>query len=99
MWAVDIVDSQARNVVLSRDRFSIKPLYIFKSRGEFYFGSEIKQLLPLLPTRELNPGVMTAYLAQGLLDHDVDTFFRGITRVPAGTNVIIWLDSGAIEER
>ena len=99
MWAFAIVDSQARKVVLSRDRFSIKPLYIFQAKGELYFGSEIKQLLPLLPTRELNAGVMTAYLAQGLLDHEVETFFRGITRVPAAHNVIISLDSGAIEER
>jgi asparagine synthase (glutamine-hydrolysing) len=99
MWAFAIVDGQARKVVLSRDRFSIKPLYIFKAKGELYFGSEIKQLLPLLPTRELNASVMTAYLAQGLLDHDVETFFRGISRVPPGTNVIISLDSGAIEEK
>ncbi len=103
MWAFAIVDSRARKVVLSRDRFSIKPLYLLKSNGELYFGSEIKQLLPLLPALELNAGAMTAYLAQGLLDHDVETFFRGITRVPAGTNVIISLDSGnisgTIEER
>ncbi len=99
MWAFAIVDSRARKVVLSRDRFSIKPLYLFKSNGELYFGSEIKQLLPLLPALELNAGAMTAYLAQGLLDHDVETFFRGITRVPPATNVIISLDSGAIEER
>jgi asparagine synthase (glutamine-hydrolysing) len=96
MWAFAIVDSRARKVVLSRDRFSIKPLYLFKSNGELYFGSEIKQLLPLLPALELNAGAMTAYLAQGLLDHDVETFFRGITRVPPGTNVIISLDSGTI---
>jgi asparagine synthase (glutamine-hydrolysing) len=99
MWAFAIVDSRARKVVLSRDRFSIKPLYLFKSNGELYFGSEIKQLLPLLPSRELNAGTMTAYLAQGLLDHDVETFFHGITRVQAGTNVVIALDSGTIEER
>ena len=99
MWAFAIVDSRARKVILSRDRFSIKPLYLFKSTGNLYFASEIKQLLPLLPARELNTTTMTAYLTQGLLDHDVDTFFRGITRVPAGTNVIISLDSGVIEER
>ncbi len=99
MWAFAIVDSRARKVVLSRDRFSIKPLYLFKSNGELYFGSEIKQLLPLLPALELNAGAMTAYLAQGLLDHDVETFFRGITRVQPGTNVIISLDSDTIEER
>jgi asparagine synthase (glutamine-hydrolysing) len=99
MWAFAIVDSRARKVVLSRDRFSIKPLYLFKSNGELYFGSEIKQLLPLLPALELNAGAMTAYLAQGLLDHDVETFFRGITRVPPRTNVIISLDSDTIEER
>ena len=99
MWAFAIVDTRARKVVLSRDRFSIKPLYLFKSNGELYFSSEIKQLLPLLPALELNAGAMTAYLAQGLLDHDVETFFRGITRVPPGTNVIISLDPGTIEER
>jgi len=99
MWAFAIVDSHARKVVLSRDRFSIKPLYIFKAKGALYFGSEIKQLLPLLPARELNASIMTAYLAQGLLDHDVETFFRGITRVPPSTSVIISLDSGAIEEK
>ena len=99
MWAFAIVDSNARKVVLSRDRFSIKPLYLFKSNGELYFGSEIKQLLPLLPALELNAGAMTAYLAQGLLDHDVETFFRGISRVSAGTNVIVSLDSGTVEER
>ena len=99
MWAFAIVDSNARKVVLSRDRFSIKPLYLFKSNGELYFGSEIKQLLPLLPALELNAGAMTAYLAQGLLDHDVETFFRGITRVLPGTNVIISLDSDTIEEK
>jgi asparagine synthase (glutamine-hydrolysing) len=99
MWALAIVDSHARKVVLSRDRFSIKPLYIFKAEGALYFGSEIKQLLPLLPARELNASIMTAYLAQGLLDHDVETFFRGITRVPPSTSVIISLDSGAIEEK
>jgi len=99
MWAFAIVDTHARKVVLSRDRFSIKPLYLFKSNGELYFGSEIKQLLPLLPALELNAGAMTAYLAQGLLDHDVETFFRGITRVQPGTNVIISLDSDTIEER
>ena len=99
MWAFAIVDSHARKVILSRDRFSIKPLYLFKSTGCLYFASEIKQLLPLLSARELNPNTMTAYLAQGLLDHDADTFFRGITRVPAATNVIISLDSGAVEEQ
>jgi len=99
MWAFAIVDTRARKVVLSRDRFSIKPLYLFKSNGELYFGSEIKQLLPLLPARELNAGAMTAYLAQGLLDHEVETFFRGITRVAPGTNVIISLDSDSIEEK
>lgn len=99
MWAFAIVDIPARKVVLSRDRFSIKPLYLFQSKGKFYFGSEIKQLLPLLPARELNVRAMTAYLTQGLLDHDVETFFRGITRIPAATNVIVSLDSGTVEEK
>lgn len=98
MWAFAIVDIPARKIVLSRDRFSIKPLYICKTKDEIYFGSEIKQLLPILPARELNSSAMAGYLAQGLLDHEVETLFCGISRIRPGTNVIISLDSGTTEK-
>src|SRR5712692_7955051 len=91
MWAIAIADLPARRVVLSRDRFSIKPLYVLAQDDEFYFASESKQLLPLVPKREPHLGVLSTFLAQGLLDHSQDTLFRGITRVPPKTNLTVSL--------
>ncbi len=98
MWAFAIADVPTRRVVLSRDRFSIKPLYLLRVDGCIYFASEIKQLLPLLPERCLNEETMSAFLAQGLLDHSPETFFAGIVRAPASTNIVISLDAGDVRE-
>jgi asparagine synthase (glutamine-hydrolysing) len=98
MWAFAVADMPARRVVLSRDRFSIKPLYLLRVDGCIYFASEIKQLLPLLPERRLNREIMSAFLAQGLLDHSCETFFDGIVRAPSSTNIVISLDTGDVRE-
>lgn len=94
MWALAIADAPNHRIVLSRDRFSIKPLYILSVQGCTYFASEIKQLLPLLPSRRLNMKVMSAFLCQGLLDHSRETFFEGIARAAPRRNIIISLDTG-----
>ena len=98
MWAFAIADVPRRRVVLSRDRFSIKPLYVLQLGGCIYFASEIKQLLPLLPERRLNAEIMSVFLAQGLLDHSRETFFEGIVRAPSSTNIIISLDGEDVRE-
>ena len=98
MWAFAIADVPKRRMVLSRDRFSIKPLYLLKRDGCVYFASEIKQLLPLLPVRRLNEPVMSAFLSQGLLDHSLETFYDGIVKLAPRTNMTIFLDTGEIRE-
>ena len=99
MWAFILVDTRRRRIVLSRDRFSIKPLYILRLERHLYVASEIKQLLPLLPTRKLNETVMSQFLVQGMLDHCRDTFFSGIRRAPARTNVLIDLRKKEVAEK
>ncbi|OQZ06942.1 MAG: hypothetical protein B6D36_02465, partial [Planctomycetes bacterium UTPLA1] len=42
MWALAIYDPAAGRVVLSRDRFGIKPLHLTRTRNAIAFGSEIK---------------------------------------------------------
>jgi len=96
MWAFALVDRPARRVVLSRDRFSIKPLYYTRVGSRVYFASEIKQLLPLLPGRRMNEKVMAAYLSQALLDHTPETFFEGVYRVPPKTSLLLSMDDGTI---
>lgn len=81
MWAFAIYDVQNNLVVLSRDRFSIKPFYKYQSKNRFYFSSEIKQLIPLLDSKEIEFQTMQNFLQQGLLEIDEKTFFQGIERI------------------
>jgi asparagine synthase (glutamine-hydrolysing) len=99
MWAFALVDIPRRRVVLSRDRFSIKPLYLANVGNRIYFGSEIKQLLPLIPALHINAEVMCTFLAQGLMDHSSETFFNGISQVPPKTNVVIDFTNGAVRHK
>jgi asparagine synthase (glutamine-hydrolysing) len=93
MWAFAITDLARRSIILSRDRFSIKPLY-FTNRGDgkFFFASEVKQLLPLLDSVDVNADVMMNFLGQKLLDHSPETFFKGINRLEPKTNLVISLE-------
>lgn len=96
MWALAVVDLPGRCVVLSRDRFSIKPLFYTLQGRRVYFASEIKQLLPMQAQRRMNTQVMQAYLSQSLLDHTAETFFEGVHRVPAKSSLLLSMDDGAI---
>src|SRR5262249_11062458 len=49
MWALAIWDSDARRLLLSRDRFGVKPLYLHRSKERLIFASEVKALLALEP--------------------------------------------------
>jgi asparagine synthase (glutamine-hydrolysing) len=84
MWALLLYDAGKNVVVASRDRFSIKPLYMAEAGQTLYFASEIKQLKSL-GTLRLSPNddVLKAYLNQGLIDHSPRTFYSEIDRFPA----------------
>ncbi len=100
MWAFAILDLRHRRLVLSRDRFGIKPLHYVSAGDRFAFGSEIKQLLevPWVP-RSLNERAVYDYLRYELTDVGPETFFAGIRRLPAGSTLVLPLDGGNHEER
>ncbi len=85
MWAFALYDSAAKELILSRDRFGVKPLYYFEDGEKFIFASEIKALLtvPGVPRRAFLP-VVSDYLLAGLQDHRPETFFAGIKQLPPG---------------
>lgn len=84
MWALAILDMARRRLVLSRDRFGLKPLYVARHRGALYFASEIKGLLavPGMP-RDPLASTVARFLRTGLADIDGGTFFDGIDPFPA----------------
>jgi asparagine synthase (glutamine-hydrolysing) len=88
MWAFVIADLNEKKLILSRDRFSIKPLYYAEDNDKFYFASEIKQIIPLIQSPCLNREVMFKFLEQGLLDYDNQTFYQQIYKLPPKSNLV-----------
>jgi asparagine synthase (glutamine-hydrolysing) len=81
MWSFAIFDAERQILLLSRDRFGEKPLYLMRTPHGLYFGSEVKFLAALSGTR-LRPDVahLNRYLSLGYKSlYKVDrTFFEGV---------------------
>jgi asparagine synthase (glutamine-hydrolysing) len=97
MWAFAIIDRRARTILLSRDRFGIKPLYYARTGEALYFASEIKALLAV-PALQVEPNeeVVRRFLLDGRVDYSERTFFRGITRLPPAHNLLVRLDADLV---
>ena len=99
MWAFAVHDRQRQLLFCSRDRFGIKPFNYIDNARLFAFGSEIKQLLELVPQRVANSDVMYTFLITGLLDYSEDTFFQDVRKLLPGYNLLVDLKTGTIECR
>lgn len=55
-WALALWDSNARRLILSRDRIGVRPLFVREDRGRVWFASEVKAIFadPSVP-REMDP--------------------------------------------
>lgn len=82
MWAVCIADSQQNKLVVSRDRFGIKPLYFHKHAHGISFFSEIKQILQTDYSKSINQNVIRDFLESAVLDASEQTFFKDIHKFP-----------------
>jgi asparagine synthase (glutamine-hydrolysing) len=60
MFAFAVWDGE--RLFAARDRFGIKPFYYAIVNGTFYFASEIKALLPILPEIATDPDALAEYL-------------------------------------
>jgi len=94
MWAMSILDLEKGKLILSRDRFGIKPLYYLEKEGSLAFSSEIKPLLVL-------PGMKTQwqreklvqFLVYGATSDPCETFFKGISAVKPGSYLTFDLET------
>jgi asparagine synthase (glutamine-hydrolysing) len=90
IWAFAIWDSAEESLLLSRDRFGVKPLYLAESGGTLAVASEIKALRTL-PWVSPNPdsGAIRDYLLDGSVDRGTKTFFADIERFPAAHGLLV----------
>ena len=85
MFAFAIYDLDKRQLLLARDRFGVKPLFMARlSDGGLAFASELKGLLthPLL-RRRINPHALDAYMAWGYVP-DSQSILAGVEKLAAG---------------
>jgi len=86
MWSFALWDAPRQRLFCARDRFGEKPFYYYLGTRCFVFGSEIKQILQYPGVRrEANDSTVFAYLEHGLQDHSSETFFKGISQLPAAS--------------
>jgi asparagine synthase (glutamine-hydrolysing) len=88
MWAIVILDLRRNRLVVSRDRFGIKPLlWAIDDDGAMLFASEIKQILAARGSRapRSNRALITMFLHGQRYPTTEETFFEGIRSVPPAT--------------
>jgi len=62
IFAFAIYDKKEDEILIVRDQFGVKPLYIYEGDDVLLFGSEIKTFLPSNINKKLSPAAFTNYL-------------------------------------
>ena len=91
MFAFVLYDRSSDTIFAARDRFAVKPLYVWRApSGLVAFASEIKQFtgLPGWQPR-LNPLRAYDFLNWGLSDHSQETLFADVRQLGGG-ECLLW---------
>ena len=86
MWAFLIYDMHKQVLFGSRDRFGVKPLYRYQNGDLVLFASEIKAILGSgYCSVDINWRTASKFLIERNIDSTDETFFSGVSQVPAGS--------------
>jgi len=88
MFAVALRDEREQRLVLARDRFGIKPLYLADTPSGFMFSSEIRPLLAAGASAEVDVQAVADYLAYGYVPGQA-TGVAGVRKLAPGH---VWVD-------
>ena len=78
MWSFAWLNCKNGEVLLSRDRFGEKPLYLWKTKSGIFFASEVKALVRMVGIKpSINQTQINRYLVNGYksLYKKKETFF------------------------
>ena len=89
-WAFAIYNLENKELLLSRDRFGIRPLYYIHNSNFFCFASELKSFLKIpqfkinLNIKEINKNLIHS----GKINKHENTWLENVKRLEPGTNII-----------
>ncbi|MDH3719540.1 MAG: asparagine synthase (glutamine-hydrolyzing), partial [Planctomycetota bacterium] len=99
MFALSVLDTRRRRLLLGRDRLGQKPLYYYHDREKFLFASELRALLtsgliPLTVNDRALEQLLTVHFVPGDL-----TIVEGVRKLPAGSWLELDIESGSLDIR
>lgn len=97
MWAFAIHDRRRRRVLLSRDRFGIKPLFIADTGRAFAFASELRAFARSLEGFQrlfaIDHDAAHAMMSWSYVP-DAASIYRGVRRLPPASRLVVDLATG-----
>ncbi|HSZ06393.1 MAG TPA: asparagine synthase (glutamine-hydrolyzing) [Solirubrobacteraceae bacterium] len=98
MFAFALWDERRGRLLLARDRFGEKPLFVHEHDRELTFASELTALLEVTPrARELDPAAIDAFFVFAYVPGP-RTIVRGVRQLAPG-HLLSWERDGACRER
>jgi asparagine synthase (glutamine-hydrolysing) len=98
MFAFAYLNLDSRSLLLARDPFGIKPLYLLRHQSQLAFASETAALLDLLPDAptSLDPQHVYNFLRFGTADNGRSSLYHEISQLPPAHSLEIPLDNPAV---
>jgi asparagine synthase (glutamine-hydrolysing) len=95
MWAMILLDLRDRKIIISRDRFGIKPLFYYRGQQRLIIASEVKQLLAAGAPAVANRSAVARFICNRRPATPDETFFKDIFAQPPATFAEINLQAPA----
>jgi asparagine synthase (glutamine-hydrolysing) len=96
MWALALADKKNGQVLISRDRMGVKPLFHSTIGDTVIFASEVKGVLAGHADHrfKVNRNAVSRFLQQSLTSPGDETFFEGVVAFPSASFAVLDLASG-----
>ncbi len=86
MFSIVIIDKIKNCLFLARDRFGIKPLYLYKNKNTFFISSEIKAFIPF-SLEDSSWSFNSSFLKEYIMFRDLtgeNTFIQNVKKILPG---------------